>query len=94
MTVFYHVVGRQGIGKSQLVLALAGQFQRQGLVCAGQDPDVFTSRGEALRERPGAEVYFIEHQDESEIDDLPALEPGGRAVVISMRECKREAANA
>lgn len=64
---FVHVVGRQGVGKSQLILALASYYGSKGLVCAGQDPDVFESRAVALREKPGANVYFIECNKESDL---------------------------
>lgn len=71
MTDFVHVVGEQGVGKSMLILALAAQYQAQGSVCAGQHPDIFTSRAEALEAAPDAQVYFIEHLDDSTLDALP-----------------------
>ena len=52
----------QGVGKSTLIRLLAADFQRRGRVCAGQDPDIFSSLGEAQAECPGADVYFVEHQ--------------------------------
>lgn len=71
MTTFIHVVGGQGVGKSMLILALAAQYQARGLVCAGQDPEVFTSRSEALESAPGADVCFVEHLCEQGLDALP-----------------------
>jgi len=71
MATFIHVVGGQGVGKSMLVLAMAAQYAARGQVCAGSDPEVFTSRCEALQQRPDADVYFIEVQNDSELDALP-----------------------
>jgi energy-coupling factor transporter ATP-binding protein EcfA2 len=68
---FVHVVGRQGVGKSQLILALAAYYASKGRVCAGQDPDVFWSRADAQREKPGADVYFIECDKESDLRAMP-----------------------
>lgn len=68
MYQFIHVVGQQGVGKSQVIVALAAAYQARGLVCAGQDPAVYTSRKEALQDAPGADVYFIEHQSEDAVD--------------------------
>lgn len=70
MTKFFHVVGVQGSGKSGLILAVAKQFEQRGVRCAGQDPDVFKSRREALAQRPDADVYFIEHQRDDDVDAL------------------------
>lgn len=54
---------------------MASDYQHGGhahtSVVAGQDPDIFTSREEALRERPGASVYFIEYQAAAEVRALP-----------------------
>ncbi len=68
MSTFIHVVGPQGVGKSQVILALAAAQQARGLRCAGQDPAVYTSRSEALQDAPGADVYFIEPQSEEAVD--------------------------
>lgn len=68
MSTFIHVVGPQGVGKSQVILTLAAAQQARGLRCAGQDPAVYTSRSEALQDAPGADVYFIEHQSEDAVD--------------------------
>lgn len=70
-TTFIHVVGGQGVGKSMLVLALAAQYKARGLACAGQDPEVFTSRSEAVERAPVADVCFVEHADERALDALP-----------------------
>lgn len=71
MKTFIHVVGLQGVGKSTVILALAAAYKARGNVIAGQDPDVFHSRAVALQQAPGADVYFIEHLDESAVDALP-----------------------
>lgn len=71
MARFIHVVGEQGVGKSMLIWALAAQHQDRGFVCAGQHPDIFNSRAEALEAVPGADVYFIEHHKDSTVDALP-----------------------
>lgn len=70
-TTFIHVVGEQGIGKSTLILDMAARYTAAGYACAGQHPDIFTSRQEALEAVPDAKVYFIEHQEESTLDALP-----------------------
>jgi len=80
-----HVIGTQGVGKSTLILALAAQHEARGRVCAGQDPYVFTSLVEAQAQKPGADVYFIEHLPGDRVD----LGPGD--VVIQMeRATERE----
>lgn len=72
MASFIHIVGRQGVGKTWLSLALAQRYAARGQVCAGDgEPFIFDSRHEALREAPGADVYFIEHLDDSTLDALP-----------------------
>ncbi|MDA8522327.1 hypothetical protein [Acidovorax sp. NCPPB 4044] len=71
MAMFFHVVGRGGSGKSTLILAYAEYFERKGKRCAGQDPFIFHNRADALREQPGADVYFIEHCDMRTVDQLP-----------------------
>jgi len=76
----FHVVGTQGVGKSTLILALAAQHEARGRVCAGQDPDVFTSLKEALAEKPGADVYFIEHLR------MDTAKAGPRDFVIQMEQ--------
>lgn len=80
MTTFFHVVGEQGVGKSMVILALANDFEARGQRCAGQDPDVFTSRREALEQCPHADVYFIEYLRE---EDMRAF-PGEIVVRLSM----------
>lgn len=70
-TTFIHVVGEQGVGKSMLILALAAQYQARGLLCAGQDPQLFSSRAEAVEVAPEANVCFVEHLDDSTLDALP-----------------------
>ena len=71
MATFVHVVGGQGVGKSLLIVALAAQHAARGRVCAGNDPEIFNSKREALKERPDADVYFIECCDDSELDAIP-----------------------
>jgi molybdopterin-guanine dinucleotide biosynthesis protein len=71
MTKFFHVVGGQGSGKSGLILAVAKQLEQRGIRCAGQDPDGFTSRREAVSLKPSADVYFIEHSCDEDLDALP-----------------------
>lgn len=88
-TTFIHVVGGQGVGKSLLILALAAQYQARGLVCAGQDPQVFTSRSEAEEVAPDANVCFVEHQDDSQLDALP-----GELVVRLSRVAHQSVLNA
>jgi hypothetical protein len=76
-----HVVGLPGAGKSTLILAMAESYQAHGLRCAGQDPDTFESRAEALASAPGADVYFIEYLDEARVEALP-----GELVIRMARE--------
>jgi hypothetical protein len=64
-----------------LIMDMAARYMAAGSVCAGQHPDIFTSRQEALDAAPGAEVYFIEHQDGSTLDALP-----GELVIRMERE--------
>lgn len=74
MARFIHIVGQQGIGKSSLSGALAWFYSSQVRVpqrCAGAFDQIFTSRREALAEAPGADIYFIEHMDDSTLDALP-----------------------
>lgn len=71
MAIFIHVVGQQGVGKSTVIVALAAHYAARGNVCAGQDPDIFDCRAMALTQVPGADVYFIEYQDERAVDALP-----------------------
>ena len=54
-----------------LILALAPSYCIGGQTCAGVDPEVFTSRAEALAEHPGADVYFIEHLSMETVDAQP-----------------------
>lgn len=68
--LIYHVVGEQGVGKSMLSLAMAERFQARGLVCAGHHPEIFTTLQEAQAQRPGADVYFVEHQGEPEVEQV------------------------
>ena len=66
---------------------MAAQFAARGQACAGSDPEIFTSRREALGERPAADVYFIEHETESALDALP-----GELVIRVARQEVRDAA--
>lgn len=84
-TTFIHVVGGQGVGKSMLILALAAQHQARGLVCAGQDPEIFGSRREALEMAPQADVCFVEHLDELTMDAMP-----GETVIRISKATARE----
>lgn len=68
MCTFIHVVGPQGVGKSQVVAALAAAYQARGRVCAGHDPELFTSRAEAEQKAPGADVCFIEYHTAEALD--------------------------
>lgn len=78
---FVHVVGWYGVGKSTLIQALAAQYKAQGQVCAGDgEPFIFNTRADALREQPGADVYFIEHVDMRRVDALP----GERVIQIGV----------
>lgn len=88
-TTFIHVVGGQGAGKSMLILALAAQYQARGQVCAGQDPQIFTSRSEAAEVAPDADVCFVEHRDDSEMDALP-----GELVIRLSRIARQSVLNA
>lgn len=71
MAQFIHVVGPHGAGKSQLIRALARDYVARGIVVAGDDPEVFSNRYDAVRRRPGAQVYFIEHLDADALDAQP-----------------------
>lgn len=79
MARFIHVVGVQGSGKSELIRAMARDYEAAGLVCAGQDPDIFESRGQALATSPRADVYFIEY---CRMQDVRAL-PGERVIQLA-----------
>ncbi len=68
----------QGVGKSQLILALAQYFEPKGFRCAGQDPDIFYSLEQARETAPGADMYFIEHQS------MKTVKAGPGDVVIRM----------
>lgn len=70
MATFIHVVGDIGVGKSTVAYALAKMYEGFGKHCAGSE-EIFTSRREAEAEHPGADIYFVEYQKESDLAARP-----------------------
>lgn len=79
MTTVFHVVGKSGVGRSELGHALAAQYQARGFRCEVCEMPSQLQRSQATAMWPDADFIFLEYH---RAGDVAQTEPGD--VVIRM----------